>query len=137
MNNFEGIVALFVPIVSSIGLFTMIVMLRSYSNKERMAMIERGMNPADLKVWMRRRNDPYRSIRLACAAVGVGIGLFVGNVLRSTDIEMFNRNGIVVGLTFIGGGLGLLIGFFIQYGLKKDNRDKGLLDNTDDDAGII
>jgi CBS domain containing-hemolysin-like protein len=137
MNNFEGIVALFVPIVGSIGLFTMIVMIRSYSSKERMAMIERGMNPADLKVWMRRRNDPYRSVRLACTAIGVGTGLFVGNVLRSTDIDMFNRSGITAGLTFIGGGLGLLIGFFIQYGLKKDSRDKGLLDNTDDDAGII
>jgi CBS domain containing-hemolysin-like protein len=137
MNNFEGIVALFVPIVGSIGLFTMLIMMRSYSNKERMAMIERGMNPADLKVWMRRRNDPYRSIRLACTAVGVGVGLFVGNVLRSTDINMFNRSGIVAGLTFVCGGLGLLIGFFIQYGLKKDSRDKGLLDNADDDGGII
>jgi hypothetical protein len=112
-------------------------MMRSYTNKERMAMIERGMNPADLKVWARRRNDPYRSVRLACMAVGIGTGLFVGNVLRASDIDMFNRSGITGGLTFIGGGLGLLIGFFIQYGLKKDSRDKGLLDNTDDDAGII
>ena len=126
MNNFEGIVALCVPIVGSIGLFTMIVLLRSYSNKERMAMIDRGMNPADLKIWMRRRNDPYRSVRLACTAVGVGLGLFVGNVLRSTDINMFNRSGIVAGLTFVCGGLGLLLGFFIEYGIKKDNRDKGL-----------
>jgi CBS domain containing-hemolysin-like protein len=136
MNNFEGIVALCVPIVGSIGLFTMIVMLRSYDNRERMAMIERGMNPADLKIWSRRRNDPYRSVRLACTAVGVGTGLFVGNLLRATDINMFNRGGIVAGLTFVCGGLGLLIGFFIQYGLKKENRDKGL-DDSMDDGGII
>jgi CBS domain containing-hemolysin-like protein len=136
MNNFEGIVALCVPIVGSIGLFTMIVMLRSYDNRERMAMIERGMNPADLKIWSRRRNDPYRSVRLACTAVGVGVGLFVGNLLRATDINMFNRGGIVAGLTFVCGGLGLLVGFFIQFGLKKDNRDKGL-DDSMDDGGII
>lgn len=135
MNNFEGIVALCVPIVGSIGLFTMLIMMRSYSNKERMAMIERGMNPADLKVWVRRRNDPYRSVRFACTAVGVGFGLFFGNILRSTDIDMFNRSGIVAGLTFVCGGLGLLIGFFIQYSLKKNSPDKGFDDGGDD--GII
>ena len=91
MNNFEGIVALCVPIVGMIGLFTMIIVLRSYQYKERMSMIERGMNPADLKIWSQKRNDPYRGVRLACTAVGIGIGLFIGNVLRATDINMFNR----------------------------------------------
>ena len=136
MNNFEGIVALFVPIVGIIGLFTMIIALRSYQYKERMAMIERGMNPADLKIWSQRRNDPYRGVRLACTAVGIGVGLFIGNVLRSTDFDVFNRSGIVAGLTFVCGGLGLLIGFFIQYGLKKENREKGFNDQ-DTEGGII
>ena len=136
MNNFEGIVALFVPIVGIIGLFTMIIALRSYQYKERMAMIERGMNPADLKIWSQRRNDPYRGVRLACTAVGIGVGLFIGNVLRSTDFDVFNRSGIVAGLTFVCGGLGLLIGFFIQYGLKKESREKGFNDQ-DTEGGII
>jgi uncharacterized membrane protein YgdD (TMEM256/DUF423 family) len=136
MNNFEGIVALFVPIVGSIGAFTMIVMLRSYSNKERMAMIERGMNPADLKVWAQKRYDPYKSVRFACTAIGIGTGLFVGNILRSSDMQMFDRGGIVGGLTFICGGLGLLAGFFIEYKLRKENNDKGVF-NREDDGGII
>ncbi len=136
MNNFEGIVALFVPIVGMIGLFTMIIVLRSYQYKERMSMIERGMNPADLKVWSQRRNDPYKGVRFACTAVGIGIGLFIGNVLRSTDIDIFNRSGIVGGLTFICGGLGLLVGFFIQYGLRKESREKGFNDQ-DTEGGII
>jgi hypothetical protein len=135
MNNFEGIVALCVPIVALIGAFTMVIVLRSYAYKERMTMIERGMNPADLKIWSQKRNDPYRSVRFACTAVGVGVGLFVGNVLRSTNFEIFNRGGIVAGLTFICGGLGLLIGFFIQYGLRKESREKGYSDP--DNSGII
>jgi hypothetical protein len=136
MNNFEGIVALCVPIVGTIAGCTMIVMLRSYAYKERMAMIERGMNPADLKVWARKRYDPYRSVRLACTAVGIGVGLFVGNVLRSTDFGLFNRGGIVAGLTFFCGGLGLLVGFLIQYSLKKNSGEKGN-DDTHYDEGII
>lgn len=136
MNNFEGIVALFVPIVGMIGFFTMIIALRSYQYKERMSMIERGMNPADLKIWSKKRNDPYRGVRLACTAVGIGVGLFLGNLLRGADIHLFNRGGIVAGLTFVCGGLGLLIGFFIQYGLRKENRDKGFNDQ-DTEGGII
>ncbi|MDZ7876692.1 MAG: DUF6249 domain-containing protein [Saprospiraceae bacterium] len=136
MNNFEGIVALFVPIVGTVGAFTMIVMLRSYSNKERMAMIERGMNPADLKVWAQKRYDSYQSVRFACTAVGIGIGLFVGNVLRASDIQMFDRGGIVAGLTFICGGLGLLTGFFIEYKMRKENNGKGFMDRGED-SGFV
>ena len=136
MNNFEGIVALCVPIVGTICLSTMVVILRSYQYKERMAMIGRGMNPADLKIWSQKRNDPYRGVRFACMAVGIGIGLFIGNVLRSTHFDVFNRGGIVGGLTFICGGLGLLVGFFIQYGLKKEDREKGFNDH-DTEGGII
>ena len=136
MNNFEGIVALCVPIISTISLCTMFIIFRSYLYKERMAMIERGMNPADLSLWLRLNRSPYRWMRFACMVVGVGVGLFLGNVLRATHIDVFNRGGIVAGLTFICGGLGMLTGFFIQYGLKKESRDKGFLDH-DTEGGII
>jgi hypothetical protein len=135
MHNIEGVIALSIPIIGTIGAFTMIVMIRSYDNKERMAMIERGMNPADLKVWARNRHDPYRSMRIACLAIGIGTGLFLGNVLRASDNNMFDRGGIVAGLTFFCGGIGLLVGFFIEYGLKKANRDKGIM-QSDDDGSI-
>jgi hypothetical protein len=134
MNNFEGIIALSIPIVCTVSAFSMIVMLRSYSNKERMAMIERGMNPADLKVWAQKRYDPFQWVRFGCTAVGIGTGLFVGNLLRATDFQMFDRGGIVGGLTFICGGLGLLAGFFIEYKLRKENKDKGLFNREDDGA---
>jgi hypothetical protein len=129
----EGTIALSIPIVALVGFFTM--MFRRFENRERMAMIERGMNPADLKVWTNRKSDPYQSVRAACTAIGVGIGLFVGNILRSTDLDLFNRSGIVAGLTLICGGLGLLMGFFIEYGLKKDSRSKDTEHSEND--GII
>ena len=115
------VIAVSIPVISVIGAFTMIIFLRRYHNMERMAMIERGMNPADLKTnfrAMRRRDlDPFRSMRIACAVVGVGVGLFVGNILRSFDF--LDRGGIVAGLVCICGGLGLLIGYFIQVSLQN------------------
>ena len=114
------VVAVSIPIFSTVGLFTMIILMRRYKHIERVAMIERGMNPADLKTdfsRLPRRRDPYRAMRLACALVGVGIGLFAGNVLRS--MEFLNRGGIVAGLVCICGGLGLLIGYFVQMSMQN------------------
>ena len=122
MGIHEGVIALFVPIIGSIGAFTMVVFLRHYTNRERMAMIERGMNPADLKLSAHRNDDPQRSIRIACTAIGIGLGLFVGNILRS--IEFFNKGGIVAGLVFMLGGLGLLIGYYMQYALQQRQQGK-------------
>ena len=41
----EGIVALFIPITISLGVFLMIWGIRYLENKENMAMIEKGMEP--------------------------------------------------------------------------------------------
>ena len=114
------VIAVSIPIFSTVGLFTMIILMRRYKHIERVAMIERGMNPADLKTdfsRLPRRQDPYRAMRLACALVGVGIGLFAGNVLRS--MEFLDRGGIVAGLVCICGGLGLLIGYFVQMSMQN------------------
>jgi hypothetical protein len=119
--------ALLIPIISVVGGILMIIFLRYYSNIERMAMIERGMNPSDLKLWSRRARDPYQTLRLACTAIGIGVGLFVGNLLRS--IDFFDRGGVVAGMVFICGGLGLLAGFFLAYGLQKNNKPEDW-DNT-------
>jgi hypothetical protein len=115
------VIAVSIPVVAIIGGLTMIIFLRRYANMERMAMIERGMNPADLKAdfshLKRRQKDPHRFLRIACAVVGVGVGLFVGNVLRSFDF--LDRGGIVAGLVCICGGIGLLVGYFVQASLQS------------------
>ena len=93
-------IAVSIPIFTTVGVFTMIILLRRYRNMERMAMIERGMNPADLKADFRRLNrrqhDPYRAMRIACAVIGVGVGLFVGNILRAVAFDRVCRakNGV-------------------------------------------
>ncbi len=132
-----ALLALSIPIIGTIGLFTMIIFLRRYHNIERMSMIERGMNPSDLsnnfRSLRRRERDPLRFLRIACAVIGVGVGLFVGNVLRSFDF--LDRGGIVAGLVCICGGIGLLIGYFVQASLQN----KGLFQEKlpEDDSDIL
>lgn len=129
-----ALLALSIPIIGTIGLFTMLIFLRRYHNMERMAMIERGMNPSDLATnfkSMRRNRDPLRFLRIACAVIGVGVGLFAGNVLRS--IEFLDRGGIVAGLVCICGGIGLLVGFFLQASLQNKGQFQEKFPEEDSD----
>ena len=112
--------ALMVPIIGSIGLFTMIIFIRRFENIERMAMIERGLNLKDSKrMW--GKPDPYRPLRLGFTAVGIGAGLFLGNLC-------FNDEGVIAGVIVLCGGVGLLSGYLLQMVLQskadKDNKDK-------------
>ena len=112
--------ALMVPIIGSIGLFTMIIFIRRFENIERMAMIERGLNPKDTRRFLGKR-DPYRPLRFGFTAVGIGAGLFIGNLC-------FNDEGVIAGVIVLFGGIGLLSGYLLQMVLQskadKDNKDK-------------
>jgi hypothetical protein len=111
-----------VPIIGSIGLFTMIIFLRRYQHLERMRMIERGFNPADMnRIWAKR--DPFRHLRLACTAIGVGIGWFVGIILRNE--VWHDSDDIMVASVVLMGGIGLFSGYLVQYGLQNKARKEG------------
>jgi hypothetical protein len=111
-----------VPIIGSIGLFTMIIFLRRYQHLERMRMIERGFNPADMnRIWAKR--DPFRHLRLACTAIGVGIGWFVGLILRNE--VWHDSEDIMIAMIVLMGGIGLFVGYLVQYGLQNKARKEG------------
>lgn len=117
------VLALMIPIIGIISFFTMIIYIRRYDNIERMAMIERGMYPKDI----RKKRDPYRTLRIACIAIGVGVGLFVGNLVFSD----YGSEPIVLGFTLMLGGIGLFIAYMIQFGLQIKAKKEGL-DETED-----
>jgi hypothetical protein len=117
------VLALMIPIVGIVSFFTMIVFVRRYENVERMAMIERGMHPKDF----RKKRDPYRALRLSCTAMGIGIGIFVGNLA----FKGFNSEPIVLGFTIMLGAIGLFLGYMIQYGLQTEARKKGIEEKSE------
>jgi hypothetical protein len=110
-----------VPIFCTLFGVILVIFLRRYQNIERLNMIERGMNPADMKrIWSKQ--DPYRHIRRACVAIGIGTGFLTAGIY--TD----GRHGheeIYFGLVILLGGLGLLIGYGLQYFLHSKARKEG------------
>lgn len=118
-------------IFSSLGAFTMIFGIRYMSNRENMAMIEKGMDPRLKSV--RPRPAPFRNLKWGLLLVGAGLGLFVAYLLDNfvlyrighTGHEFVENDGANVPIYFaliaIGGGLGLIASYRIE---KKELLDK-------------
>jgi hypothetical protein len=115
-------------ILSSLALFAMLFGLRYMSNKENMAMIEKGLNPK-----VKPQPAPFRNLKWGLLLVGAGIGLFVAYLLDNTMLYKVGHdhdeaNGANVALYFaliaVGGGLGLIASYRIEKREFLDKQDK-------------
>ena len=83
----EAILGIIWLMLFSIGLLVMIVYLRKYSNEERMAMIEKGVEPMEFK----KSNSTSIPLRFALLLIGGGLGLFIAFFLdRLWDLSLIN-----------------------------------------------
>lgn len=95
--------AIMIPIIAVIGGIVMIVYLRKYENQERMAMIDKGVDPS---VFTRKARNTSGALRAALLLIGAGIGLLLGYALdRAFDMEQVGYFSML--LIFGGTGLGL------------------------------
>ncbi|WP_412466824.1 DUF6249 domain-containing protein [Pedobacter sp. KLB.chiD] len=113
-----------VPISLFLGGFAMIFGIRYLSNKEKMAMIERGINPGVGK----SAPKPYLSLKFGLLLVGLGIGLLVAlAAVRSmfggemTETETSQAVAVYFGCLGVFGGLGLIVSFVVEKkAIEKD-----------------
>jgi hypothetical protein len=109
--------AILMVIVVTMGLFAMIFGIVYLNKRERMAMIERGMDPRTNKP----RPAPYQYLKWGLLLIGAGVGLFLSFILVNTCFAGYDEESkpaIFFSLIAIFGGLGLLVSFLIE---KKTN----------------
>jgi hypothetical protein len=98
-----GAIAVMIPIVLIIGTIVMVIYLRRFQNEERMAMIDKGIDPA---VFTSNARNTSGALRASLLLIGAGIGLLLGYALdRSFDMEEVGYFSML--LIFGGTGLGL------------------------------
>ena len=109
------IIGVFIPIIAIIGAVIMVIYLRKFLNQERMAMIDKGLSPADLQ---KSREEGFGTLKFALLLIGIGLGFLAGNILESytnmdNEVAYFS-------MLFLFGGVGLTIAYVIQ----KKNMEK-------------
>ena len=120
-----GNLALLMIIIVSLALFVMIFGIMYLRNKERMAMIERGMSP-ETELPKPRPGNSSINLTFGLLMIGSGLGLFIAYIL---DYFVFRNQGILdspavyFALIAIFGGLGLFISYLIE---NKANKQKQL-----------
>jgi hypothetical protein len=119
----EALIVFIVFILSVFGVFYLFLTTR---NRERMAMIEKGVDPSffsgvpdskGLKVKTAGSGIKF-TLKSGMFIIGIGIG-FVLSVLFNGMLERSVFPLMVVGIIFICGGAGLVAGFYMGRNLEK------------------
>jgi hypothetical protein len=107
-------------IIISLGFFGMIFGIVYLYKRERMAMIERGMDPRRYKP----QSAPYQTLKWGLLLIGAGVGLFLAFTLDRTVFAStrYENEAIYFALIAICGGGGLFASFRIE---KKELPDHG------------
>jgi hypothetical protein len=100
-----------VPITLFTTGFAMIFGIRYLMNRERMAMIERGINPKEGQA----APKPFLSLKIGLLLVGLGLGLLVALfTVIATHMGSDESVALYFGCILIFGGLGLILSYAIE-----------------------
>jgi len=102
----EGIMGIIWFMLFSIGTLVMVVYLRKYTNIERMALIEKGEQPYQMK-----QSNTSIPLRFALLFIGIGLGLLTGYFL---DSAFHMKEVAYFSMISIFGGAGLGIAYIIE-----------------------
>ena len=111
-----AVIGVFIPIIGIAAGVIIVAYLRRYENAERMAMIEKGVDPS---VFAKRARNTSAPLRFALLFIGVGLGLLLGNALDNA----FNmQETAYFAMVFICGGIGLLVAYIIEEKKAKEEQ---------------
>lgn len=107
-----GNLGILAGIVISLGFFAMIFGVIYLHKREKMAMIERGMDPRSYKA----QPAPYQNLKWGLLLIGAGAGLFLAYLLDRTVFASSRdeNEAIYFGLIAVFGGLGLVLSYRIE-----------------------
>ncbi|MDY2587250.1 DUF6249 domain-containing protein [Winogradskyella aquimaris] len=99
-----------IPISFFAAIFGMVYLYFSTRNKERLALIEKGADASIFNLGKRSGSSwKVIVINLAFLLMGIGLGLFIANLLETTT--NLDEDVIYPAMTFLMAGVGLYVGF--------------------------
>lgn len=107
MEGPEILIPIVIPTVAFLTIFGIVYLYK----RERMAMIERGMDPRRYKA----QSAPFQNLKWGLLLIGSGLGLFLAYLLDRTAFANDGDNeAIYCALIAVFGGLGLFASYLIE-----------------------
>ena len=110
----EEILGIIMVIIAIVGAYIMIVYLRRFTNEERIAMIEKGVDPQFFNT--KKSFNTSLPLRASLLMIGGGVGLLLGHLL---DRAFYMEEVAYFSMLFICGGMGLGASYLIE---EKKNK---------------
>ena len=110
-------VEILIPFFVFASAFGAIYMFLTTRNRERLALIEKGM---EAKIFKEGTRKSYWALRIGLAMVGFAMGVFLGTYIATGSAD---EEPIVISLAFMLGGAGLVASFWIERKLNKENEE--------------
>ncbi|QKG78771.1 DUF6249 domain-containing protein [Tenuifilum thalassicum] len=114
-----NVLALFIPIISILVTGAAVIYYLWAQNKERLAMIEKGVDPSK---FIRNRPVNHNSVaKWGLFLIGVALGILVGAILQ--QYTRLDESALMFASILLFGGLGLL-SYYITIGRKNENKQE-------------
>ncbi len=104
-----------IPISFFALVFALMYVYWTTRNKERMAMIEKGVDPTVFKTKL--PHTGYMGVKLGFFLIGIAIGIFLGNLVAF--IPGISEETAYFSMIILFGGLGLVAGHIYQTKKEK------------------
>ncbi|MGE5412354.1 MAG: DUF6249 domain-containing protein [Clostridiales bacterium] len=103
-----------IPIVLFLSIFASLYVFLTTRNKERLALIEKGGDPALFKY--REATSGYVNFKYGLFLIGVALGIMAGYFLSEAGMD---EGPAYFSMIFFFGGIGLIVSFLLQSKFEK------------------
>jgi len=92
----------------------------SIRRKERMAMMEKGIDPS---TFVAPKKASSAALKYGILLISIALGIFVGKWIASTEMFMYEEEAAYFSMIFLFGGVGLVIYHFMakKMSAEEDN----------------